>query len=228
MRTEHRGNMTTSIREIRTIHAATNIPTASLLLMLASIACVLLAACAAFPETDEAPPSPPVYRYVASAEMSSEYLKSSDGSVSVLRPAGWQWTEDRTQAPSIVLWLVREDYSASLSFTPMQMDPALYETLKKDGLEAVAKISMNLKMRNADDSVRIIQAVELFRVGQHVCAAYEYRHGLAAPIIRIVVFDTGRRFMECALYPAKANITPAENRRLFEVQQSVLASLVMK
>lgn len=171
-------------------------------------------------------PEFPKYRYVAAAELTKDYVAAKDGSLRVLRPEGWQKTSDPKNAPGILLWLVREDYSASISFTPMKMDPALYQTLKKEGQEAVAKVSLSLKERIAEDSVTVVQPVELFKVGGRICAGYEYRVGAAKPVIRVVVFDAGSRFMECALYPATVSVTPAENRRLFEVQQTVLASLV--
>jgi hypothetical protein len=194
---------------------------ASLLLLL------LLAACsggdqAAVKEEMEFPK----YRYAAIGELTREYVSTSDGSLRVLRPEGWLRTSDPKNAPSILLWLVREDYSASLSFSPIKMDPGLYQTLRNENLTAVAKVSLSLKERNAEDSVTIIQPVELFKVGGRICAAYEYRIAAAEPVIRVVVFDTGTRFMECVLYPASVSVTPAENRRLFELQQSVLASLL--
>ncbi len=190
---------------------------------------LLLASCGGTEKTVAVEePSWPKYRYVASAELTQDYVASQDESLRVLRPDGWQKTSDPKNAPSIILWLVREDYSASLSFTPLQMDPALYQTLKKEGIAAVAKVSLSLKERNAEDSVTVVQPVELFKVGDRVSAAYEYRVGAAQPVIRVVVFDTGSRFMECTLYPATVSVTPAENRRLFEVQQTVLASLVSR
>ncbi|MBE0644759.1 MAG: hypothetical protein IH600_11815, partial [Bacteroidetes bacterium] len=157
-----------------------------------------------------------------------EYVSTADGALRVRRPEGWLRTSDPKNAPSILLWLVREDYSASLSFSPIKMDPGLYQTLRKENIAAVAKVSLSLKERNADDSVTVVQPVELFKIGGRVCAAYEYRIAAAEPVIRIVVFDTGSRFMECALYPAAVTVTPAENRRLFELQQSVLASMLME
>jgi hypothetical protein len=192
------------------------------------ITALVLASCGGGSESTESLPETAPYRYAALAAMSRDYVSATDGSVDVLRPDGWQRTSDPVEAPAIVLWLVSDDYSVSLSFSPMQMDPALYETLKKDGIEAVAKVSLGLKQRNAGETVNVVQPVELFRIGGRLCAAYEYRSGAAEPLIRVVVFDTGRRFMECALFPASKTVTPAENRRLFEVQQSVLASLVVK
>ena len=192
------------------------------------ITALILSACGAAHEPAETAASTASYRYAALAAMSQDYVSATDGSITVLRPEAWQRTSDPAEAPAIVLWLVSDDYSVSLSFTPMQMDPALYETLKRDGLEAVAKVSLGLKQRGASETMNIVQPVEIFRIGGRLCAAYEYRSGNAEPLIRVVLFDTGTRFMECALFPASKAVTPAENRRLFEVQQSVLASLVVK
>lgn len=191
---------------------------------------ILLAACSGSKEESAAATETvfPKYRYAASADMTKDVVSTPDGTLRVLRPEGWQRTSDPKNAPAILLWLVREDYSASLSFTQIKMDPALYQTLKGEGIAAVAKVSLSLKERNAEDSVTVVQPVELFKVGGRVCAAYEYRIAAAEPVIRVAVFDTGSRFMECALYPASVTVTPAENRRLFEVQQSVLASLLTK
>ena len=168
------------------------------------------------------------YRYGASAALTQDVASTADGSLRVLRPEGWIRTSDPKNAPSILLWLVREDYSASLSFSQIKMDPALYQTLKNEDISAVAKVSLSLKERSAEDSVTVVQQVERFKVGGRICAAYEYRIAAAEPVIRVVVFNTGSRFMECALYPAAVTVTPAENRQLFEVQQSVLASMLMK
>ena len=194
-----------------------------------SVLLLVLAACSGGDRTVTSEDAAfPKYRYTATAELTHEYLSTVDGSVRVLRPQGWVRTSDPKNAPSILLWMVREDYSASLSFSPIKMDPGLYQTLRSERLDAVAKISMSLKERNAEDSVTIVQPVELFKVGGRTCAGYEYRIASAASVIRVVVFDTGSRFMECALYPASEAVTPEENRSLFELQQAVLASMVME
>ncbi|MDX9759188.1 MAG: hypothetical protein RBU27_08515 [Bacteroidota bacterium] len=198
-----------------------------LLLLLSTV----LAACSGGEETSTARDEeavPRKYRYAAGASMSSDVITTADGTLRVRRPEGWVRTSDPKHAPSILLWLVREDYSASISFTQIRIDPALYQTLARDNISAVANVSLSLKERGAEDSVTVVQPVERFKVGGRICAAYEYRLTAAAPVIRVVVFDTGSRFMECAMYPATETLTPEENRRLFEVQQSVLASMLME
>lgn len=198
-----------------------------LLLLLSTI----LAACSGGEETSTARDEeamPRKYRYGAGAALSADVVSTPDGTLRVRRPEGWVRTSDPKNAPSILLWLVREDYSASISFAQIRMDPALYQTLTRDNITAVAKVSLSLKERSAEDSVTVVQPVERFRVGGRICAAYEYRLAAASPVIRVVVFDTGSRFMECAMYPATGTVTPEENRQLFEVQQSVLASMLME
>jgi hypothetical protein len=189
---------------------------------------LLLTACGGAADLPDPTPERTLYRYSATAAMSSEYVASEDGNISVLLPDGWVQTSDPAEAPSILLWLVQDDYNASLSFTELRMDPALYETLKRDGLEAVARVSLSLKQRGASGELHLVQKPEMFRIGGRMHVAYEYRSAAAEAIIRVVVFDTGSRFMECVIFPASHTITPAANRRLFEVQQSVLASMVCR
>ena len=168
------------------------------------------------------------YRYAPKAEMTQSTIETVTKDMQVRLPAGWKETVDQKNAPNIVLWMVREDYSASLSFTPMQMNPALYKTLKKDGVSSVAKASLSMKKNNAHDSVVVIQPPERFQLNMREYVAYEYSVDKGATIIRVVVFDTGRQFMECALLPATSSISAAEARLLFETQQAVLASLSVK
>ena len=189
-------------------------------------AAALLASCGSAPEA-QAPP-PPSYRYGTDADMTADYLPAKDGSFSVLQPAGWQQTADEKNAPNIILWLLRDDYSASLSFTPMNMDPALYASVRSQGLSAVARVSLNLKKNKASEKVIVMHEVEEFSIGKSRFSAYEYSAGKGAPVIRVVLFDTGSRIVECSMLPATDDITPAENRRLFEIQQTVLVSMARR
>lgn len=165
------------------------------------------------------------YRYGSVVPMTEVALETVAKDLRVLCPAGWKETVDQKSAPNIVLWLVREDYAASISFTPMLMNPVLYKTLKKDGLISVAKASLSMKKNNARDSVAVVQPPEPFRLNGREFAAYEYSMDKGATVIRIVIFDTGSQYMECAMLPATASITDVENIRLFETQQAVLASM---
>jgi hypothetical protein len=196
-------------------------------LLTVSFLAALSAGCGASEETKESVPAAK-YRYAADAEMTGTLAESAARDLVIRCPAGWRETVDQKNAPNIVLWIVAENYGASLSFVPLQMDPVLYKALHRDGLPAVAKVSLSLKRDNARDSVRVLQPPEFFMLNNHEFVAYEYSADGGKTAIRVVLFDTGRQYMECALLPATQPVTPAENRRLFSVQQSVLASMVLK
>jgi hypothetical protein len=208
------------------MHRPARLPLLAALCLPAAL-CLLAASCSGPEEATETIPEAG-YRYPAKAEMSAERVASAAEDFSVLRPSGWQETADPRNAPNIALWLVREDYAASLSFTPIQMDPALYATLRRDGVLAMAKASLSMKRDNARDSLTVLQAPERFLLGGRSFAAYEYSVDRGASAIRVVIFDSGRGFLECALLPATAGLPREEQRRFFELQQAVLASLVVK
>lgn len=165
------------------------------------------------------------YRHAASAPMTAARIHTAARDLSVRVPEGWRETSDERNAPAILLWLVREDYGASLSFSALTMNPALFDALRRDGLLAVARTSLALKRSNAHDSVRVVVQPELFTLAARAHAAYEYSTDNGASVVRVVVFEAGRRFIECAMTPVAPTPGAAEQRTLFEVQQSVLASL---
>ncbi|MBL0175548.1 MAG: hypothetical protein IPP94_09840 [Ignavibacteria bacterium] len=188
---------------------------------------VFSAGCGGSDATTESIPAAK-YRYAADAEMTATLAETAARDIVIRCPAGWRETVDQKNAPNIVLWIVAENYGASLSFVPLQMDPVLYTALRRDGLSAVAKVSLSLKRDNARDSVRVLQPPESFTLNRRDYVAYEYSADGGKTAIRVVLFDTGRQYIECALLPATQPVTPDENRRLFSVQQSVLASMVVK
>jgi len=170
-------------------------------------------------------PVEPSYRYAPRADMTPNVIESAGKDIAVFCPKGWQETVDNRNAPGIALWLVKEDYSASLSFNPMKMDPALYKALQKDGLSAVAKVSMSLKKNNARDTVTILQPLEPFQLNKRNFMAYEYTADGGKTVVRVVVFDTGKQFYECILLPATESLSQAGHRSLFETQQAVLKTV---
>jgi hypothetical protein len=185
---------------------------------------LLFTSCGGTPEPAYGP-RPVSYRYVPSANMSSSRIAARDRDFSVALPQGWKETSDPANAPAVILWMVREDYAASISFTNLQMDPALYMKLKRDGLVSIAKVGLSLKKQRARDSVSVVQAPESFTLNGRNYAAYEYSIDGGRSVARVVVFDSGSRFIECALMPAAGDLPQSDRLRLFETQQSVLASL---
>lgn len=176
-------------------------------------------------EENEAMASP---RYVPSTAMTNDVVTSKGGEFAVKLPADWQDVYDETNAPNISLWLLRDDNAASISFIPITMDPALHKALARDGLQSVANVSLNLKRDRLKESLKIVMPMEPYRMHGRDYYAYEYTFDGGKTIVRVVVFDTGRQFVECAAMPARENFTASETTSLFIVQQSILASLTAR
>jgi hypothetical protein len=195
----------------------------NILFLSATIA--LVAGCSSTPPEKKAPVT--AYRYDASAPMSSQRVTTADSKITFLLPKGWKLAADDPSASELRLWLVSNDYDASLTVMPIQMDPALYKVLQRDGLGSVAKVSMSLKEGNVATPVTIVREPERFNLEGRAFFAYEYTVNNKLTIVRVVVFDTGTEFLECACVPAAEQLSPAKQRELFETQQSVLASMVL-
>jgi hypothetical protein len=199
-------------------------------ILFAVMLCASMLSCGGSKDTasTSGPSTVGAYRYAPKANFTSGRAASADDAITVPLPAGWAQTADKQHAADILIWLVRDDYAATLTITPLQMDPALYTAVRKDGLTAVAKVSMNLKQKRATDSTLVVHPVETFTLGTRQYAAYEYAPGQGRPPIRVVLFDSGAGMLECALFPAASTMSPAETRRLFELQQAVLAGMQVR
>jgi len=193
----------------------------------AVLAAGIIAGCSSAPEPADGP-RPVENVYEASAPMSSLHVSSSDGKLTVQVPKDWNSIPPDPSAPEILLWLVNIDYSASVTFVPIQMDPALYQTLKRDGLRAATKVSMSLKEGNVDEPIAIVLQPEPFEIEGRAYYGYEYTVNNKKTVVRVVVFDSGTQFIECACVPNAEQFSPAEQRRLFEVQHTILSSLTVK
>ncbi len=188
-------------------------------------ALLLITGCGGSPPSRTGPTPSETYRGSAPLPLSAEIVTTMDRELSVRLPVGWTHTLDEANAPQILLWMVRDDYGATITFSPMTMDPSVYQRLRGDGLLAVAKASLSLKRQAAYDSVQVERTPELFSIGSRAFASYEYSISGGSILVRVVVFDTGSRFMECVAMPASTSMSRQEQIRLFQLQQSVLTSL---
>jgi hypothetical protein len=200
------------------------------LLMLLAFACLLslwLSACGgAAPAARSGDAGESALRYLPGGTLTEKVIHAAGDDFTLRLPQGWTEVVDEQNAPNLLLWIVAADYSRSISFTPIVADPALYASLRRDGLRAVAKVSVSLKKDRAGDSLQVLVPIESFRLkGKEFCA-YEYSNDRGKTVVRIVLFDTGRQFVECAALPPGGS--GAEARELFEVQQGVLASLALR
>ena len=160
-------------------------------------------------------PYPPDY------PLSSEMFRSRDGSLSGRVPQGWVFSSEDTLAPALVAWLVKEDFSASLSLEEIHLDRLSAERVDSEGLELLAR--MSLQFQQGPAAAQFTEPPVEFKLGGTRFCGYEII--VKGERKRIVVFAARGRFYECSAAPLKGVWSDEELTRLFAAQQGLLSSI---
>jgi hypothetical protein len=176
------------------------------------ISVFLLAGCASVP-------------YEANYPMTDEVVKSLNEDVQIKVPKGWFATTDESNAPNLLVWLVREDYGATMAISEIKADASTRRQLERKGLEALAEISFALKSERAKGKAEMVVKPREFKVDGRKFCSYEYSTDRRKTIVRVVVFDTGKHLYDFAVVPAEKEGVKTDPKNLFIIQQSVLNSM---
>jgi len=160
--------------------------------------------------------------YINDYPMSSATFSTHDGLMRGLIPDGWFISREDTLVPTLDAWLVKNDFSASISLRELSVDPATSRKIREDGLEFLAKLSMKFHDTPEARAVLFTQPNVFELKGNKYCE-YEIRNLEVHP--RIIVFSAGEKYFECEARAAKSGWSEPELHQLFRAQQSVLASL---
>ena len=138
---------------------------------------LFLASCAMRPTTTDA--------------VRREYIIARDGILQFSLPPGWFNASNDAHTPDETIWLVRNDYAATISVRIVNMDDDARRILHREGVLRLAELTMGLNAQ-----VVITRRPEMIRAeGKEYCA-YE---ALVAPendAIRVALIDTGTRVYE--------------------------------
>jgi len=159
--------------------------------------------------------------------MTREIVTSTNGEVTLNIPQGWFATSDEKSAPHLLIWLISNDYNATITLTEMKASPEVHARLKENGLTALAMVSLDLRKAKATGMFEIVSPPQQFAANGHTFCGYEYTTDNRKTINRIIVFDTGKRYYELALVPLpKEGVDKKlDAKGLFIIQQSVLSTL---
>lgn len=160
------------------------------------------------------------YPYVSDYPLTPEIFRSRDGNLTGRVPHGWFCSLDDTLAPALAAWLIKDDFSAALTFREVKLDPLTVTNVRKEGLSLLASISYGM---NGGDGAVSKDRLQEFAYGSKQYVGYEIGTGTRSR--RIVVFTSRGKYYECEIKAVTENWAPAEMNRLFTIQQSVLASL---
>lgn len=99
-----------------------------------------------------------------------------------------------------MFWLIKDDYSGSITLQEIQLDSSTRSRIKKDGLQLLCEISNSFKKESADDYY-LSREPELFIMNEKQYCGYEYYFDNTSKRIRVVIFQVGEKFYECSAIP---------------------------
>lgn len=167
---------------------------------------VVLASCAAsIPYSTEYPLTPSLFR-------------SRDGAFSGRIPAGWFSSTEDTLAPALTAWLIREDYTATLTMRELHLDRLSEKGVKDDGLTFLASLYAAFEGHTA----KMREVKEYAIEGKKFCG---YEFGPSESPGRAVVFAAGTKYYSCTALRVKGTWSKADFVGLFSAQETVLRSL---
>lgn len=157
--------------------------------------------------------------YFSDYPLTTGKVSSQSGSFSVLLPKGWFIAEDNELRINEI-WLIKEDYSASISFIPINVDSSTASQLAAGGLQELKRLNIAFRKAKIGNKPVSIFNEELFQINSNDFLAYEYPDENNAKI-RVVLFKFEGKFYECSAIPASAQ----NLEELFNIQNTLLTSI---
>jgi hypothetical protein len=157
--------------------------------------------------------------YDSNFPLTNEIAKSKTTQLSVKIPQGW-FTADDNEYNYIDLWLIKDDYSATLNFVFLNLDSETKKEISSNEMSSVVSFSKTFKKAKYGSALKEFLNEETFQLNGKTFSSYEYLDDQKRNI-RVIVFKSGENFYELSAIPIK-NQNPGE---LFKIQNSVLSSI---
>jgi hypothetical protein len=162
--------------------------------------------------------------YPSDYPLSDDIAYSSSTDLTVNIPEGWTTAEDQ-ECKCIDLWLIRDDFSATLNLVTYEVNDTIRKKTIEGKLDTLLSYSKQLKKSKLKEKYKQLDGDEYFKENGRPFAAYKYIGDEGLPI-RVVVFQYQGRIFEFSAMPAK-NVggEKVDTDELFRIQQSVLSSI---
>lgn len=158
--------------------------------------------------------------YLSTYPMSEQYFHSRDGIFYGNVPLGWFSASDDTLGPAVVVWLLKEDFTSSITVHELKLDQFSRKRVAQDGLDFLAQLSAAAYSEN-----NLSSDFETFFFKLRAKEFCSYELPKNDDIRRIVLFEAKGRYYECIAYKLKGEWSGDDFKALFTVQQSVLGSI---
>ncbi|MHB8904940.1 MAG: hypothetical protein ACYC4T_06990 [Melioribacteraceae bacterium] len=157
--------------------------------------------------------------YNSDIPLTKEIAKSKSSQLSIRIPQGWFSAEDN-ENNLIDLWLIKDDYSATLNFVAMNLDSVTVKDIGGDEINNLVRLSELFRKAKYGKAIQKFSNQEIFEINKKQFAAYEYEDN-SKRLIRVVVFSYGTKFYELSAIPVKTQ----NLQELYKIQNSVLSSI---
>jgi len=159
--------------------------------------------------------------YPSNYPLSQELFHSRNSELTGRIPLGWFISTDDSIASSLTVWLIREDFSATLLIKELSLDQRTEQQVQQKGLKLLANLSAGFRTDQANATS--IDPKEFDIEGKRFCS---YEIGSDAARKRIVVFTARGKYYECEARAVRGIWSSDELGHIFSIQQSVLGSLL--
>lgn len=157
------------------------------------------------------------FLYPPNSILKNEIASAQETSLQVPVPSGW-YSPKANAGPFIDLWLVKEDFTASITFNPIHIDHDKQVTILPEDI--LSEIIAQKKVLYS--SIKIARKRNNFSLGKLNCSDFEYSRD-ENNIVRVVLFSYKNSFYESSAF-FKSDL-PVEKRNyseLFKTQNSIL------
>ena len=154
--------------------------------------------------------------------LSPAYTPSRDGGFQYRVPAGWYDATADSQAVGHAVWLLRDDYGATIAVSDLHLDREAREFLKEGGMTRLAALSMTLAA--AGNAYTIDRVPAISRINGKPSCEYQLVTSPGSDLLRVVLVDAGNRvYMVTALVPGGSRSAARDD--VFAVEEAFLNTL---
>ena len=157
--------------------------------------------------------------YDSDIPLSKDITKAKTSQLTIRIPQGWFTAEDN-ENNLIDLWLIKDDYSATLNLVALNLDSATVKEIRSDEINSLLRLSELFRKAKFGKAIQKFTNQEIFEINKKQFAAYEYADN-SKRLIRVVVFSYGTKFYELSAIPVKTQ----NLQELYKIQNSVLSSI---
>ncbi len=157
--------------------------------------------------------------YDSDIPLTKDIAKAKTSQLTIRIPQGWFTAEDN-ENNLIDLWLIKDDYSATLNFVTLNLDSATVKEIRSDETNNLVRLSELFRRAKFGKAIQKFTNQEIFEINKKQFAAYEYADN-SKRLIRVVVFSYGAKFYELSAIPVKTQ----NLQELYKIQNSVLSSI---